>query len=87
MNSLGRVWDVLCVRAAVMVVRKHWKVGGSGGGQDRRERRGVIAVCGYNCVGIKRKESKLEILHLSNLSRSRVPDKPRLHFSTMAVFA
>lgn len=29
-NSLVCDWDVFCVRV-VIVVRKHWKVGGSGG--------------------------------------------------------
>ena len=57
------------------------------GGQDRREIGGVIAVCDYNCVQIKRKESKLETPHLSNLSHLCVPDKPRLYFSIRAVFS
>lgn len=57
------------------------------GSQDRTEMRGVIAFCDYNCVQIKRKESKLETPHLSNLSHLHVPDRPRLYFCIRAVFA
>lgn len=57
------------------------------GGQERRETCGVIAVCDYNSVQIKRKESKLETLHLSNLNHVHVQDKPRVYFSIGVVFA